>query len=666
VISNVSVPTIGETTATITWTTDIDSDSKVYYGTTPALGSTKSDSNKVTNHNIVLTGLTQNTKYYFKVESTDDSETSTDDNGGAYYTFTTLAPTTYSISLSPTCGVCGELYEVGRCNEIIEATAVVAAAGTYHVCWDTQAEGNVVGTFTASGPGIYSLTFYMPEAKKGSHTVYLTDSTYTEKASTVFTVSPSVKMSPEKGPVDTTVSFNGYGFDASQQIQVSLFQGDVAKGETKSATADATKGSWTVSYTIPATPAGHYVFKIQAKEGTDWPVWVVKSFEVTPKITSSTDRGTVGQTVEIKGSGFGKDETGIAVTFDGETRAANIHANENGSWQTNITIPPRQSGTYAIDASGTRTRARDVPDVAFILSPGILLEPNLAYVGDTITVRGGGFRSLETGIEVSFGGQVRATVTAADLNGCWETSFVVPPSHYGANTVSAQGDVTAPVENTLTVKAKIEAVSPTEGAPGDSISLTGTGFSASKKITVTVGGVAATENMQTQYNGDVIITFRVPKGSVEGMRTLVVTDEGGATDSVEFTVKKKTLSTTPLPISPQDSTLRSGMVTFKWQGVTGGTGFTYTLEISKPGGAWSKSGITQSTYALTEEEALPKGAYTWRVKIVDDYGNESAWSEAMKFTVSPIPTWVWVVIGLVVLLVLMVVAYRETKFKVTE
>jgi hypothetical protein len=171
--------------------------------------------------------------------------------------------------------------------------------------------------------------------------------------------------------------------------------------------------------------------------------------------------------------------------------------------------------------------------------------------------------------------------------------------------------------------------------------------------------------MRSQTNGNVVITFRVPKGSVEGQRTLVVTDESGATDSVDFTVTKKTLSTIPMPMSPKDSTLRSGMVTFRWQGITGATGYTYTLEISGPEGMVPKS-TAESTYTLTKEEELVRGTYLWRVKMVDDYGNESAWSEPVEFRVSPIPTWVWVVVGLVVLVVLLVVAYRETKFRVTE
>jgi len=668
-ILNVVVLDYTATTATIFWTTNTTSDSVVRYGTTTPPGETEPDSSKVTTHFIYLTGLTPGTTYYFEVESTDGLETSTDNNGGAYYSFTTEAVTVYSITLDPVCGVCGELIEVGLCGEVIGVTALVAAAGTYHVCWDSRAAANVVGTFTATGAGSHTLAFYMPEAKKGIHTVYLTDNAYAEKAKATFEVFPSVKIDPAEGPVGTEVTLNGYGFTASQDIRVSFWQGEIKKSEEKTAKADA-KGSWPVSYTIPHTPAGGYIFKVEAKEGTVWVNWVSKYFEVTPKITVTPDSGTVGQTIKVDGTGFASEEEGIEVTFDGEVRKENIFADVDGSWTASITAPIRTCGRYVIDASGSATRARDVPDVTFTLVAGIAVEPISAYVGDTITVTGGGFAPGEKGIRVSFEGTVVTTATITpDIYGCWESSFTLPASAYGSHTVSASGETTAAVTTTLDTKAKIEELSPTEGAPGDSVTLTGNGFSNNKKLTVTVGGVAVPENMQTQTNGNVNITFRVPKGSPEGKQTLVVTDEGGATDQVDFTVKKKTLSTTPLPISPKDSTLRSGEVTFKWQGVTGSTGYTYTLEINTSAGSgniWSKSGIAESSYTLTEEEALPKGTYYWRVKIVDDYGNESAWPDSIEFTVSPIPTWVWVVVGVVVLVGLMVVAYRETKFKVTE
>jgi hypothetical protein len=673
VITDVDAVAITATTAVIKWTTSNTSDSEVNYGTSTLLGSTESDGSTVLNHYIPLTGLDPDTLYYYEVWS--DGVRSPADTDEYHYFITTKLPEEYSISLDHACGVCGELVEAGICGEIIEVTAIVATSGTYHICWDSRAEGSVVETFTASGSGIYTVTFFMPEATKGSHNVYLVNNIYADPATNTFAtfeVLPSVQTDLIEGPVGTEVTLNGYGFSNGQDIRVTLYQGAVEKGEEETADANS-NGSWTLTYTIPSTPRGNYILKVEAKEGTIWVGWVNKDFKVTPQITTNTDEGTVGQTIEVSGTGFASEEEDIEVTFDGEVvkPVTYPNVNENGSWNTVITVPPLQSGTYPIDASGKLTRARDVPDVDFTVSPGVWVDPTSAYVGDTITVAGGGFEPEETGIRVTFAGQVVATGITADGDGVWESSFVLPAGAFSSQTISASGDITSTVTTTLNIKAQIIALSPTEGAPGDLVTLTGNGFHGSQALTVTIGGVAASENPQTQSNGNFNISFRVPRGSPEGERILVVTDAGGATDSIDFTVTEKILSTTPLPVSPKDSTLRSGDVTFKWQGSTGNTGYTYTLAISENADFTTTidipyEDIVETSYTLTGEEALSKGTYYWRVKIVDEYGNEGEWSDSIEFRVSPIPTWVWVVIGLVVLVVLMVVAYRETKFRVSE
>jgi hypothetical protein len=679
VISGVSykVTVYEPTAASITWTTDIPSDSQVNYGATKTLGSTAYLSSYVGNHSIHLTGLFPDTTYYFEVVSSNSSVgTSVDNNGGAYYSLKTTLPLPgyFSITLNPVCGVCGELIDVGTCGEVIGVTAIVsiAAPTTYHICWDSTT--NVKETFTADTIGSYSLAIYTPEAKKGDHTVYLVDNTYATKASTVFTVLPSVKLSsntpppypPNEGPAGTHVTLNGYGFDASQQLQIK-FNDKVIKTTTASSV-----GSWTLNYTIPVVPGGGYTFDIQAKEGTVWVAWVSKYFKVTPKITVAKSSGTVGQTVAINGTGFASKEKNIEVTFGGKIVKKISYAEENGFWSDVITVPAVKRGDYEIDASGTSTRARDVPDVTFAVGPGILIEPISAHVGDTINVTGGGFAIKETGIRVYFDTTlVSSSTITADMSGCWQYTFTLPASIYGSHTVKASGDTTQPaVTNTLNVQPQITGLSRDNGSPGDSVSLTANGFHGNQKLTVTVAGAAASEKPTSQTNGNVVISFHVPKVSATGKQTLVVMDEGGASASVDFTLTKKTLSATPLPISPKDSTLRSGIVAFRWQGTTNSTGYSYTLEISETA-AFSTTvmppkSVKESSYTLTKGEALPAGTYYWRVQIVDDYGNEGAWSDPIEFTVSPIPTWVWVVVGAVVLIVLMVVAYRETKFRVTE
>ncbi|HXV77580.1 MAG TPA: fibronectin type III domain-containing protein [Candidatus Polarisedimenticolaceae bacterium] len=72
-ISNVAVPTVGSTTATVTWTTNEVADSRVLYrrpGDT-VFQQTPIDTTQVTSHSVQLEGLMPNTEYEFSVRSTD-------------------------------------------------------------------------------------------------------------------------------------------------------------------------------------------------------------------------------------------------------------------------------------------------------------------------------------------------------------------------------------------------------------------------------------------------------------------------------------------------------------------------------------------------------------------------------------------------------------------
>jgi hypothetical protein len=89
-ISGVSSGNITETTAAITWTTDLEGNSTVNYGNSTELGTIVTDSEFVFNHSITLTGLDLVTLYYCEVSSTDSgNNTATSPGNGTYHTFTT-------------------------------------------------------------------------------------------------------------------------------------------------------------------------------------------------------------------------------------------------------------------------------------------------------------------------------------------------------------------------------------------------------------------------------------------------------------------------------------------------------------------------------------------------------------------------------------------------
>lgn len=74
-ITAVSISSIGTSTATVTWTTNENANSKVYYGTTTplSLGSASiiSDAALVMSHSLSLSGLATSTTYYVVTESKD-------------------------------------------------------------------------------------------------------------------------------------------------------------------------------------------------------------------------------------------------------------------------------------------------------------------------------------------------------------------------------------------------------------------------------------------------------------------------------------------------------------------------------------------------------------------------------------------------------------------
>ncbi|MBI3193367.1 MAG: S8 family serine peptidase, partial [Ignavibacteriae bacterium] len=92
VISNVASSGITNSTATITWTTDEASNSVVNYGLTTSYGSNASNASMVTSHSVALSGLTANTLYHYRVNSTDASSNTATSGDFTFTTANTLSP----------------------------------------------------------------------------------------------------------------------------------------------------------------------------------------------------------------------------------------------------------------------------------------------------------------------------------------------------------------------------------------------------------------------------------------------------------------------------------------------------------------------------------------------------------------------------------------------
>ena len=161
VITSISSSSITQTSATVTWTTDESSDSKVNYGTTTGYGNNKSDASMVTSHSVNITGLTANTTYNFQVVSNDaSSNTATSSNN----TFKTLAPA--ADTTKPTVSITAP--SAGNVSNTVTVTAN-AADNVGVVGVQFKLDGNNLNAEDTSSP--YSTSWNTKTASNGSHTL---------------------------------------------------------------------------------------------------------------------------------------------------------------------------------------------------------------------------------------------------------------------------------------------------------------------------------------------------------------------------------------------------------------------------------------------------------------------------------------------------------------
>ena len=109
-VQRISGPNVVESpcgTVTISWTTDVPSDSRVDYGPTTGYGYSKSDPALTKNHSITLTGLARAATYHFRVISTAPGKNSSVSEDYVFSTTAASLPELKNLPDGSTSGVCG-------------------------------------------------------------------------------------------------------------------------------------------------------------------------------------------------------------------------------------------------------------------------------------------------------------------------------------------------------------------------------------------------------------------------------------------------------------------------------------------------------------------------------------------------------------------------------
>ena len=238
------------------------------------------------------------------------------------------------------------------------------------------------------------------------------------------------------------------------------------------------------------------------------------------------------------------------------------------------------------------------------------ISPSTAPAGTSITIAGTGFGTSATTSIVSFNGTT-ATTTAWTPTSIQATVPSVSPA--GPVTVTMGGARSTGYPFTLQVPV-ITSLEPTSGAPGTTVTLTGSGFETQQGASaVRVGGVVATP---TIWN-DNRITFAVPALAASGTVVVVVNSTPSA--GVPFTVTGPPAIGSLTPASG----LPGSLVTIA------GTNLSTAGTVTFAGTPASvKSWTTTSIVAAVPQTAVSGGV------VVDAFG---VLSNGVPFTVSAAP-----------------------------
>ena len=265
--------------------------------------------------------------------------------------------------------------------------------------------------------------------------------------------------------------------------------------------------------------------------------------------------------VGTKSSAVNCQTVNIRLSTDGGATYPTVLAagvpNVDGTGSVSITVPASLNTTAArVMVEAADNYFFDVSDSNFTITTGPIatsLSPASGPVGTVVTIMGDNFGTSAADLSVAFTGlsgtvvgtitnvtntSIQVTVPTATLTG----AVIVTRTGAAAGTSTAGSFSVTPV---------LSSISPTSGAEGSSVTLSGTGLG--NALRVSFNGVLVqrlnfvSTNYTTQPN---TITLNVPYGAASG--PVVVTTVGGSSNAVSFAVTSFTFS--PLAISPPSGT----------------------------------------------------------------------------------------------------------------
>ena len=363
---------------------------------------------------------------------------------------------------------------------------------------DITMEGNILLTASADSLGKIQTSMDIPtNVSGGSKTITITGPSGSDQATFKITAILSVAQS-QASPGDI-VSVSGTGFRSGERGITVTFDG---KTVSSGITADS-QGGWTDTFEVPNAPAGTFTIKAS---GSSTPAGDVAQAKITlgAGLRIEPTSGGPGTVVRINGSGA-RSRARISVAAGNNLATVEVNASAQGVWSADLTIPTAPGGRLTIVAKEPSGKGAST---SFTVTPAISVAKPTGFPGSRLTLKGAGFQANQTGIPITFDESI-VDSASADALGSWSVDINIPHAAAGTYPISVPGASSA-VRILFNVTAGV-SLSIGRGAPGESVTVVGSGFvSDERDITLQLGDREVATGIIANADGTWSVRIKIP------------------------------------------------------------------------------------------------------------------------------------------------------------
>jgi len=471
----------------------------------------------------------------------------------------------------------------GNVGDMIRVTVgSTTPGGLVKVYWDSIKDWDGKAGFLAQAYAVgttATITFNVPEAVNGTHTIIAKDIESNSINYTNFDVQPKVVAVPPSVLAGDTVNVLGSGFAALKDAIIICYNASLPESTVKNETVSGSWGSTSGSGTLAKKPIKPNSVVLNVTNTTDFSKALGFKDDGAGKLVLDF---AYGNTTVVTGSGTIDYVTGsVSLTWNWtlagtkfanatytiyNTTATNVissvpsSTSELGSLSASFMMPvgtsPDTYNLFVMDGTG---KARASGTVTVVKSV-ITLTPTSGLRGSSVTVAGRGFGPGKTVDVLWYMAPSQSqhtadppadTITVVDdypvaADGTFTATFNVPTvgdptapgTYYWVKAVDTASPPNSAGANFKVVSSAKIVLSPTAEYVGTTVGVTGTWFSANSKITLKFGDVTVATTPSVVYtagDGSFYASFKVPTVA-KGEYTVTATDDKGVSATAKFTV----------------------------------------------------------------------------------------------------------------------------------